>query len=158
MKVLALAMGQGFAAVASSLTLERGHAAVQQRCPRGLCWQATVPASVNGCLRLCLRLATPALCQTSEAVAFRSRRQEALPCVVLVAAGSGCYRHHVALPKAKGGGCSGNLLELQHRRGCADPAGLAQLPQAGGVLLAAPDVIHQTALRQQTPQAEPKHC
>jgi hypothetical protein len=137
MKVLALAMGQGFAAVASSLTLERGHAAVQQRC---------------------LRLATPALCQTSEAVAFRSRRQEALPCVVLVAAGSGCYRHHVALPKAKGGGCSGNLLELQHRRGCADPAGLAQIPQAGGVLLAAPEVIHQTALRQQTPQAEPKHC
>jgi hypothetical protein len=64
MPVLVLVMGQRFVAAANLLTMEQGHAAGQQRCSRR---------------------ATPALCQTSEAVAFLSHRQEAVPTVLPVA-------------------------------------------------------------------------
>ena len=72
----------------------------------------------------------------------------------MMAAGSGCYHHFVALPKARAGGCSGILLELTHRRGCADRAPAQVLRDGRPQVLAADKVVGQmTTLRQGSPKA-----
>ena len=72
----------------------------------------------------------------------------------MTVAGSGCYHHFVAPPKARGEGCSGSLLELTHRQGCAGRAPAQMLRDRGLQLLADDELMHQMAtVRQGCPQA-----